>query len=207
MKLTSLSKSVRTIGLMAAVLSVLVGTTIQQTVQAQNKVPTDSETSCFGGNGYPPPNELEGIKFTPEQDAAYQRFREAVDAKNGAIYKNAPLGPEPLTGLSFGDEKAPVSPEMQAEIIAAFDVITLDEIPDRDQAKAFKETYGKYADLEIGERSTEPTPEQDAEMNNNIRNLEPQTLSILTPEQQKVFQANLVMKRAYEACNPIRRSA
>jgi hypothetical protein len=205
MKLTLFSKSIRTIDLMATVLSVLVGTTIQQTVQAQNNVPKDSETSC--SNGYQPPNDLDGIKFTPEQDAAYQKFREAVDAKNGAIYQNAPLGPAPLTGLSFGDEKAPVSPEMQAEIIAAFDVITLDEIPDREQAKAFKETYGKYAELEIGERSTEPTPEQDAEMNNNIRNLEPQTLSILTPEQQKVFQANLVMKRAYEACNPIRRSA
>jgi hypothetical protein len=205
MKLTSLSKKVRSIGLMAAVLSVLVGTTIQQTVQAQNKVPTDLETSCFGGNGYPPPNELEGIQFTPEQDAAYQRFREEVDAKNGAIYKNAPLGPEPLTGLSFGDEKAPVSPEMQAKIIAEFDVITLDEIPDREQAKAFNEAHGKYAELEIGERNSELTPEQYAEMDNNIRNLEPQTLSILTPEQQKVFQANLVMKRAYEACNPIGR--
>jgi hypothetical protein len=202
MKRTSFSKSVLTIGL-ASVLSVLVGTTIQQTVQAQNKVPTDSETSCSGGNGFAPPNDLDGITFTPEQEAAYQRFREEVDAKNGAIFRNAPPGPEPLTGLSFGDEKAPVSPEMQAEIIAAFDVITLDEIPDSEQAKAFKETYGKYAELEIGERSSsEPTPEQDAEMNNNIRNLEPQTLSILTPEQQKVFQANLVMKRAYEACNP-----
>jgi hypothetical protein len=151
---------------------------------------------------YPPPNELEGIQFTPEQEAAYQRFREAVDAKNGAIFRNAPLGPEPLTGLSFGDEKAPVSPEMQAKIIAEFDVITLDEIPDREQAKAFNEAHGKYAELEIGERNTEPTPEQYAEMDKNIRNIETQTLSILTPEQQKVFQANLVMKRAYEACNP-----
>jgi hypothetical protein len=200
MKFTPLSKSIRTIGLMAAVLSVLVSTTIQQTVQAQNKAPTDSETSC--SNGYSPPNELEGIKFTPKQDAAYQRFREEIDAKNGAIYKNAPLGPEPLTGLTFGDEKAPVSPEMQAEIIAAFDVITLDDIPDREQAQAFKDAHGKYAELEIQERSTEPTPEQNAEMYNNFRNLETQTLSILTPKQKKVYRANLVLKRAYEACNP-----
>jgi hypothetical protein len=203
MKLTSLSKSVRTIGLMAAVLPVLVATTLQQTVQAQNEVLTDSETSC--GNVFTPLNELEGIQFTPEQDAAYQRFREEVDAKNGAIYRSAPLAPEPLTGLSFGDEREPVSPEMQAKIIAEFDVITLDEIPDRDQAKAFKETYGKYAELEIGERNSEPTPEQYAEMDNNIRNLETQIPSILTPEQQKVYQANLVMKRAFEACNPIGR--
>jgi hypothetical protein len=200
MKPPSFSKSIRTIGLMAAVLSVLVGTTIQQTVQAQNNVPKDSETSC--SNGYQPPNELEGITFTPAQEAAYQRFREEIDAKNGAIYKNAPLGPEPLTGLTFGDEKAPVSPEMQAEIIAAFDVITLDDIPDREQAQAFKDAHGKYAELEIQERSTEPTPEQNAEMYNNFRILETQTLSILTPKQKKVYRANLVLKRAYEACNP-----
>jgi hypothetical protein len=202
MKLILFSKSIRTIGLMTAILSVLVGTTIQQTVQAQNKATTDSETSCIGGNGYQPPNELEGITFTPAQEAAYQRFREEIDAKNGAIYKNAPLGPEPMTSLIFGDEKAPVSPEMQAEIIAAFDVITLDDIPDREQAQAFKDAHGKYAELEIQERSTEPTPEQDAEMYNNFRNLETQTLSILTPKQKKVYRANLVLKRAYEACNP-----
>jgi hypothetical protein len=199
MKLTSFSTSVHTIGLMAAVISVVIATTLQQTVQAQNEVPTDLETSC--GNVFTPLNELEGIQFTPEQDAAYQRFREEVDAKNGAIYRNAPLAPEPLTGLSFGDDKEPVSAEMQAKIIAEFDVITLDEIPDREQVKAFRETYGKYAELEIGERYTEPTPEQYAEMDNNIRNLEAKTPSILTPEQQKVYQANLVMKRAYEACN------
>lgn len=75
MKLTSLSKAVRTIGAMA-MLSVMVGATVEQAAQAQtqNRVPTQWELSCSNWTSSGTFQELQGIEFSPEQEATYQRF-------------------------------------------------------------------------------------------------------------------------------------
>ncbi|MBE9013848.1 hypothetical protein IQ250_27035, partial [Pseudanabaenaceae cyanobacterium LEGE 13415] len=147
MKLTSLSKSAQTIGLMF-LLSALVGATVQQSVQAQNRVPTRFEKSCSAWTSEGIYSEFKGIEFTPQQKAAYQRFFDETNAKNGAIFRAVR----------------------------------------RDNVRR------------------DPTPEQNAEMDRNLRRLEAQTLSILTPEQQKVYQENLIVKRALEDCDPVRQA-
>jgi uncharacterized surface protein with fasciclin (FAS1) repeats len=50
------------------------------------------------------------------------------------------------------------------------------------------------------------TPEKDEEIDKINRNVEVQTLSVLTPEQQKVYQNNLIIKRALEDCDRFRQS-
>jgi isopentenyldiphosphate isomerase len=124
-----------------AVFSVMVGTSVQQRVQAQDRVPTQWETSCSAWTSSGIFSEYEGIEFTPEQDAARQRFSDEGNVKNGAIYRNSQYN---------------------------------------------------------------PNLEQRAEIDANLREFEIQTLSILTPEQQQVYQENLVIKRALEACDPSR---
>ena len=63
----------------------------------------------------------------------------------------------------------------------------------------------RVRDIEANEISVSPklflTPKQLTEREKITRDLEDQTLSILTSEQQKVYQANLVIKRGFQACD------
>jgi hypothetical protein len=85
MKHITLSKSFRTVSLMA-MLSIVLATTLQQPVYAQskgNKVPTTADGSCAPlpeGTFY---QEWKGITFSPKQKAAY---RESI-AKLEKTYK------------------------------------------------------------------------------------------------------------------------
>jgi hypothetical protein len=87
MKLTSLSKSVRSIGMMA-MLSVLVATTLQQPVQAQskgNKVPTTTDGTCQPlpqGTFY---QEFGGITFSETQKEAYRKIEANIRKRYEAI--------------------------------------------------------------------------------------------------------------------------
>lgn len=146
MKPTSLSKALRTFGAIA-ILSVGIGLNISKTAEAQNRVPTRYEKSCSAWTSEGIYSEFQGVKFTPAQKAAYQRFFDETNAKNGTIFRNVR----------------------------------------RDNARR------------------DPTPQQNAEMDRNLRRLEAQTLSILTPEQQKVYRENLIIKRALEDCDPVRK--
>jgi hypothetical protein len=89
MKLTSLSKSVRTIGVMA-VLSMTIATTLQQPVQAQNVLAKDKNGACTPlpkGVFY---QEYGGITFSSEQKLAYQKSMVKVKKKFVAL--NASIG-------------------------------------------------------------------------------------------------------------------
>jgi hypothetical protein len=86
MERTSLSKSVRTIGLMA-MLSILVATTLQQPIQAQSKVLTQGNTACV-----PLPTgitffELQGIEFSPKQKAEYKKILDKMNIRSEALMK------------------------------------------------------------------------------------------------------------------------
>jgi Spy/CpxP family protein refolding chaperone len=58
--------------------------------------------------------------------------------------------------------------------------------------------YGKYATFSVSNRIV-LTQKQFLERNSIERNYEAQVLSILTPEQQKTYQANILIKRCYDA--------
>jgi Spy/CpxP family protein refolding chaperone len=198
MKLTSLSKAVRTIGLMTA-LSLLVSTTVQQmaNAQAQNGIATESETACVplpeGGFFF----DFQGIELTPEQLAAFRRF--SAELSERATAMDVQTVPLPGGGSSLS-MKGEVSQEMEKELMAAFDAITLDQVPDSEQVDEFNERYGQYAEFALATRLVF-TPEQIAENDEINRAFEAQMLSIFTPEQQQIYRANLAIKRGIEACD------
>ncbi|KAM3108657.1 hypothetical protein [Phormidesmis sp. 146-33] len=128
MRLLFLSKAVRTLGVMT-MLSVMVGTTVQQSAQAQNRIPTQWEVSCSNWTSSGIFDEFQGIKLTPEQNAAYVKFGDEADAKT----RNLPFFRKRVLG-------------------------------------------------------SDPTPEQQAEIDKILRKIEAQIAALLTPEQQKVYQ-------------------
>jgi uncharacterized surface protein with fasciclin (FAS1) repeats len=145
MKRTSLSKSVRTISLMA-MLSAVVATTLQQTIQAQTPsainpalkvtcVPVAEGEIVYGFNG---------IKLSPQQLAAYDRLE-----------------------------------------------------------KSFGKKIGDFSDNEVrtvGGRKLF-TPVQLAVSNNMEREYFDQLASVFPPAQKKIFLANLLRQRQFEACD------
>lgn len=145
MKRTSLSKSVRTIGLMA-LLSVMVGTSMQQSAQA---IPPGFGTVALDDNGVCVAQKLfyqefAGITFSPEQKAVYRE----LESRLRATYES----------LSVSIKTAPNGAMLW-------------------------------------------TPEQLAEGQQAGRDLEAQTMAILTPEQRPVYRDNLAVQRRIQACS------
>jgi hypothetical protein len=198
MKRTSLSKSVRTIGLMA-MLSVLVATTLQQPVQAQKSTQLKAPASCNLKlkDGFFV--EFQGIKFTPKQEAAYKRISAKIGKEAEAQMKNVGTEPNPDAPLrvipndGIGDKK-------YREIIDAWDTLRRTEVSIKEQIKLLTEQYGQYATFSQQSR-LRFTPEQIAAKEKMNRDFEAQMMSIFTPQQQKVYRANLVIKRQIEACD------
>jgi hypothetical protein len=123
MKLTSLSKSVRTIGLMA-MLSVLVTTTLQQPIQAQT-IAKDKNGACTPlpkGVFY---QEYGGITFSSEQKLAYQKSMVKVKKRfatlNASIERTSDPNAKQIAtgqqiGLDFETEMMSVfNPEQQKQ--------------------------------------------------------------------------------------------
>jgi hypothetical protein len=147
MKLTSLSKSVKSIGLVT-LLSVMVSTTAQQSTQAQD-IPPGFGVLALDNNGACVPQKLfyqefKGITFSPEQKAAYR----VIEGRLRATYE----------ALSANIKTAPNGAMLW-------------------------------------------TPEQLAEGQQAGRDLEAQTMALLTPEQRPIYQANLALQRRIQACS------
>jgi hypothetical protein len=198
MKLTSLSKSVRTIGLMA-ILSVLVATTLQQPIQAQSKALTKAATACVplpaGGFFF----ELKGIEFSPKQQAQYKKILAEMNVRSEALSKR--LRRVMSKGYLVTEYPGTIDDRIRKEIeAAASDATAADGIVNRKKVKELNKKYAQYAKFYI-EPKIVFTQAQITERNKINSELEEQTLSILTPEQQKVFRANLVIKRGLEACD------
>jgi hypothetical protein len=143
MKLTSLSKSARTIGLMA-MLSATVATAIQQPVRAQAIAQDDNGVCSILPEGvyY---QEFKGITFSPEQKTAYREIEAIINARYKVISDNTQMSL--ITGgLIY-------------------------------------------------------TPAQVAEGKKIGRDFEAQTMTILTPEQQKIYETNLALQRRIQACD------
>jgi hypothetical protein len=198
MKRTSLSKSFRTFGLMA-MLSVLVATTLQQPVQAQKSTQLKAPASCNLKlkDGFFV--EFQGIKFTPKQEAAYKRISAKIGKEAEAQMKNVGTEPNPdapirvITNEGIGDKK-------YREILDAVETLMRAKVSTKEQIRLMTEQYGQYATFSQQSR-LRFTPEQIAAKEKMNRDFEAQMMSIFTPQQQKVYRANLVIKRQIEACD------
>jgi hypothetical protein len=194
MKRTSLSKSVRTFGLMA-MLSVLVATTLQQPVQAQskgNKVPTTADGTCQPlpqGTFY---QEFGGITFSETQKEAYRK----IEANIRKRYEAIKLQSLPMVSIEY---KPGISNKKTVEIEAASVEMARKNLSITQQMKQLTKKHGKYARFSVVEGEGY-TPKQIAEGQQIGLDFEAQTMTILTPEQQKVYEANLVVQRKVQAC-------
>ncbi len=199
MKLTSFSKSVRSIGLMT-MLSAIVATSLQQPVQAQfGVIAKDATGACV-----PLPNgtyyqEFGGIKFSPKQKAAYRKIEAKIQKRYKVISDNTKEVVVPGGGLAIyfkegiGDKKA-------TEISDASLKMLRDNFSTDKQIKLLTEKYGKYGTFSPT-TSLVYTPEQIALGHKIGRDFEAQTMAILTPEQQKIYQVNLTLQRRIQACS------
>ena len=186
MKLTSLSKSVRTIGLMA-MLSVVAATTLQQSAQAQFGIlAKDANGVCVIVNNlyY---QEFGGITFSSEQEAAHRKLYAKLRKSYEAIV------PEMLDiqfKKGIGDKKI-------SEINKAS--IKLGNISTYTKIELLTKQYGKFAKFSFASSSIY-TPEQIAQGKQAGLDLEAETMKILTPEQQKIYSANLAVQRRIQGC-------
>jgi hypothetical protein len=190
MKRISLSKSVRTIGVMA-ILSATIAASLQQPIQAQskgNKVPTTTDGTCAPlpkGVFY---QEFGGITFSPAQKAAYR----GIEAQIRKRYKTI--------GADFSTEyKRGVSEEKKAEIVDGSIALERDNLSSAEQVKILNRKYGQYARFSVN-RSIIFTQKKIVEGQQIGLDFEAQTMAILTPEQKKVYTANLAIQRRIQAC-------
>jgi hypothetical protein len=157
MKRTSLSKSVRSFGLMG-MLSVLVATTLQQPVQAQSSTQIKAPASCNLKlkNGFFV--EFQGIKFTPKQEAAYKRISAKMGKEAEEQMKNVATEPNPdapirvITNEGIGDKK-------YREILDAVETLMRAKVSTKEQIRLMTERYSQYATFSQQSR-LRFTPEQ-----------------------------------------------
>ncbi len=199
MKRASLSKSARTFGLMT-MLSVIVATSLQQPVQAQTGViAKDDKGACV-----PLPNgtyyqEFGGIKFSPNQKVAYRKIEAKVNKRYKVISDNTKEVVMPGAGLASYPKPGTTDRKMN-EIGDASTKMIRDNLSTASQVELLTKQYGKYAIFEIA-KSSVYTPKQIAEGQKIGRDFEAQTMSILTPEQQKIYQVNLALQQRIQACS------
>lgn len=204
MKRNSLYKSVFTFGSMAmlsglmVMLSVLVATTLQQPIQAKSKVQPKTPTVCV-----PLPSgitflDLQGLEFSPKQQVELKQIFDTLTLKSEALDKR--IKKEKSRGYLVTATREKIDDKIRQEIDAATAAVEADGIPDANQLKGLTKKYGQYATFSIEPLSV-LTPKQIVERDKITSDMEYQIMSILTPEQQKVFRANLVIKRGIEACN------
>ncbi|MBE9012399.1 hypothetical protein IQ250_19560 [Pseudanabaenaceae cyanobacterium LEGE 13415] len=196
-----LTKSLRTLGLMA-MLTVIVGTSVQQSVQAQtrsqNRTQPQAPVRCVQ-----PKNfffELQGIKFTPRQEAAYRRITAQGKKEANEFMKNVRTEVDPNAPIDQIVYKQGITEKIVQEIRDAQAAMTRTKVPPREQLKLLTEKFGQYAEFYQTPR-LRFTPEQIAAREKRTRDREAQVMAILTPQQQKVYRSNLVIKRQIEACD------
>lgn len=213
MKLTLISKTISTLGLIAA-LSTIVGTGVQQVTQAQTQSETQTQVEPSAEptasdydtdySGYPPEfygedgsfffYEFIGIEFTPEQEKAYSQAKEKL-AKRAALMEGE-IASEPLpdAGLSYGPREGVTVPDaVWEEIFAASSEYDRMGASDADKKAGLTAKYGQYIEFSESVR-LRFTPEQILEKIMTDREFEDAMLSVFTPKQQRIYIRNLGIK-------------
>jgi hypothetical protein len=89
---------------------------------------------------------------------------------------------------------------MYAEYDAMVTALGRDKVPGDKQVKLINQKFGEYVEASISQVAAD-TPEQIAEGQQIGLDFEAQTMAILTPEQQPIYQANLAIQRQIQACS------
>jgi hypothetical protein len=197
MKRTSFSKSVRTIVLMV-LLSAIVGTSVQQSAQAQNKAQTQPATACVPlpqGQFF---NEFEGLTFSREQDRDFRKIAAEGKKRSQALSKTFREVDSSDGGFIIEENPGTSYIKMQ-EILKAEAALERDKVPKAQQIRLLTQRYGRYAKFTRA-KNLAFTPEQIETGQKIWRDREAQTMAILLPEQQKIYREKLAILRGIEAC-------
>ncbi|WP_446880222.1 fasciclin domain-containing protein [Phormidesmis sp. 146-33] len=173
-------------------------TTVQQGAQAQLPVPPSEGFACVPQRKGEIIFAFKDIKFTPEQAARYDEIEAKLSAR--AVELGKEVRTEEIPGGTpdvVFKEGAPAA--IKKEIGDAHtEMIRKNASPD-EMVKLLTQKYGRYAEFSKP-RVPVFTPEQRARSLQITRDAETEIMAMLRPEQQKVFQANLIRVRQYDAC-------
>ena len=123
-------------------------------------------------------------------------FSPLAKDKNG-VCTQLPQGVfyEEFGGITFSSEQKSAYREIEVKIKKRYNAIS------EEQFRLLTEEYGKYAKFYTS-KATVYSPEQIAEGKRIGRDLEAQTMAILTPEQQKIYKVNLALQQRIQDCGP-----
>jgi Spy/CpxP family protein refolding chaperone len=191
-----------------ALLSVSVGTTVQQSVQAQTQDPADTlerSQACDramkedgeemeGGYFF---DDFKGLNLTDKQKKAYEALDAQAEAKRAKVYKESISVADPAAILSFSSSPGvSIPPDVQAAIQEA-----LNSNPKMDKEAALNQKFGKYG-IFIGSYITYLTSEQQAQIDQATKDFYAQVQDLMTPEQQPQYSKNLAARlRINAACD------
>jgi hypothetical protein len=202
MNLKFLSKTFGTIGLIAA-LSTVIGTVVQPAVQAQIEdieVPTDIDEAACVASGFYSFYLLQNIDLSSAQ---LEELYKIMSAESDALEQLIESYPEEkdFSSLQFiGRPGVERSPEISAAIDAATLELTLTADTATETLAALNEEFGQYGEFGIGGKIIF-TEARKAEMEQLEDSFDAQSVTVLTPEQQRQYQENLATKsRINEVC-------
>ncbi len=197
MKFTSLSKSVRTIGVMA-MLGIATIPSITNIAQAQNPAADSLAQSrvcdrVFKEFGETDGNQTyfddyKGLTLTDRQKKADQAFSAQGDARRAVIMKDIVSVPE-----SLGFSPAPgvsIPPDIQA----AIDKVN-NTMPKVNQAAALNRRFGKYGRFIVTQyMNYYGSPQDQAKMDQITKDYYTQMQNLMTPAQRPQYQKNLARR-------------
>jgi hypothetical protein len=192
MKLTALSKSFRTIGVMA-MLSIAVIPNLTKTAQAQSPADAARDRACTrifkelgetDGNGtfY---DDFKGLNLTDQQKKSEQALNAKKDARITVISNNIISVPESLTFSAAPGVSIP--PTIQT----AIDKVN-NSRPKVNQAAALDRKFGKYGRFIVGSYlNYYATPNAQAKLDQISQEYYTQLENIMTPAQKPQYRKNL----------------
>jgi hypothetical protein len=184
-----------------AMLSILVTTKLQQPIQAQSqgtKVPTTTDGTCAPSPQSIVYQEFGGITLSQKQKQAYRKLEAKIQQRFKVITGNEKQVVPPGAPVNI-DFKPGTSDKKATEIADASLKMIQDKLSTAQQLELLTKQYGRYAKFYLA-KSTIYTPKQIADGQQFGLDLEAQTRAILTPEQQKIYEANLAIQRQLQAC-------
>jgi hypothetical protein len=198
MKRTSLSKSVRTIGLIG-MLAIVVIPNIPKTVQAQSPADyqarakvcdrvTKENAQEYDGGYYL--EDFKGLNLTDRQKKAEAALNKQAEAKRSEIYQGSISVADMNRSLSFSSlPGVSIPPNIQAAIQE-----TLNRGPKMDQAATLNQKFGKYG-IFVGSYITYLTPAQQKQLDQIGTNFYRQVQALMTPKQLPQYLQNLSARR------------
>jgi hypothetical protein len=207
MKMTFLSKTLGTIGLIA-VLTTTANTNVQQTAQAQMNinVPADIDDEACIASGVNSFYLLQNIDLSYEQMEEVFRLTTLKYKTYERLIASYPSVPDVSGSSAF--VYRPGAGEMSPDVSTAFDAALVGFRPTADSVKedvaAINEQFGQYGEFGVYQIVT-MTPERRAELKALEDDFSARYISVMTPEQQQQYQENLTTKnRINEVCGMVK---